>query len=115
MAHDESEFQIFVHNTIKSRFPQSEGYQIQKNPMSPTGKELGFLVTGPYATIVVAANDSEQVERSDIDQLLSCAAELNARNAIIYTTYETRVPVIVAEYAKARGVDVARTQWWQDD
>ena len=72
-------------------------------------------MNGPSGTIVVAANDKEQVEQVDVDHLLECVAGGKARNAIIYTTYDTGLPTTVAAYAKAKGVEVTRTLWWQDD
>jgi hypothetical protein len=71
MFANDTEFQIFVQNTIRIRFPQNEGYQILKQPTSLTGTNSSdFLVNGLGGTIVVAANNKEQVEMSDIDRLL---------------------------------------------
>jgi hypothetical protein len=111
----DTEFQIYVHNTLRARFPQIEGWQILKQPTVPSSAGPGFLVNGPEAIIVVSANDKEQVERSDIDCLLDCAVRLKTRSAIIYTANETEIPDNVAKYAKAKGVEVTRTGWWQDD
>jgi hypothetical protein len=111
----DTEFEIYVHNTLRARFPQNEGWQILEQPTAPSGARPDFLVNGPQAIIVVGANDKKQVERSDIDFLLDCATDLQARSTIIYTANDTEIPDSVAEYAKAKGVEVTRTQWWQDD
>jgi hypothetical protein len=109
-----TEFQNHVHNVLKTQFPQSEGWQILKQPTTTSRVRPDFLVNG-HGTTVVVANENDQVETSDIDNLLDCLKELKARNAIIYTTNDTKIPGDVAEYAKAKGVELTRTKWWQDD
>jgi hypothetical protein len=46
---------------------------------------------------------------------LDYTAELGARSGIIYIANDTEIPETVAEYAKAKEVEIRRTQWWQDD
>ena len=109
------EFQTHVHNLIRQRFPPNEGWQILKQAALTNRGMPDFLVTGQKILIVVAASDKEELERGDVDTLLVSVVDQRAQRAVIYTAYDTKIPEIVAEYAKGRGVELIQTQWWQDD
>jgi len=109
------EFQTHVHNLIRQRFPPNEGWQILKQPALTASGMIEFLVNSPKIAILAAANDKEELERSDVDTLLVSAADRRAERAIIYAAYDTKISEIVAKYAKGKGVELIQTQWWQDD
>ena len=110
----DTEFEIYVYNTLKARFPQNEGWQVSKQPTLPSTAKPDFLVRGSGSLVVVDAKDKERLERSDVDSVLGYVAELTARIGIIYTANDTEITDSVTEYAKAKGIEVTRTQWWQD-
>jgi len=110
-----TEFEIYVHNTIRARFPENEGWEILEQPTLDSGARPDFVVYRTGYTIVIDANDKGALEPSDIDQLLDYTAERGARSGIIYIANDTEIPETVAEYAKAKEVEIRRTQWWQDD
>ena len=109
------EFQTHVHNLIRQRFPPNEGWQILKQPALTASGMIEFLVNSPKIAILAAANDKEELERSDVDTLLVSAADRRAQRVIIYAAYDTKIPEIVAKHAKGKGVELIQTQWWQDD
>jgi len=110
----DAEFEIYIYNTVKARFPQNEGWQVLKQPTLASGATPDFLVRGSESLVVVDAKDKEQLERSDIDSILGYVVELKARSGVIYTANDTEITDSVAEYAKANRIEVTRTQWWLD-
>lgn len=110
----DAEFKIFVRNTLRVDFPENQGWKIHEHPMLNSGARPDFVVYGPD-TFVIAVEDKAVLESRDIVQLLNYSTEVKARIGIIYIANDTEVPERVALHAKAKGVEIRRTQWWHDD
>jgi predicted type IV restriction endonuclease len=106
-----TEFELHVYRTIRRRFPQYEGWEIYEQPTLDSGGRPDFTLRGKSRTAVIDAKDKENLQPSDIDQIIEYSNELRAHWAIIYVANDTYVSDEVQQYADQERVEVARTQW----
>ena len=105
------DFEEFVAVELEIEYPEKDGWDLEEQPVLPSGARPDFVLMHKNEMVVVDAKDKQSLTSADVRQVADYTDELDADEALIYIASDTEVSDDVEELADELGVDIVRTDY----
>jgi hypothetical protein len=100
-------FRDLVAAHLTARYPQAEGWTIQRDLILDSGAELDFLAGRNRESVAVHCKaEAGNVLFEHVDQAAHLATEVDAGSAILYVPIGSFTPPVILAYAARRRVRI---------
>jgi len=111
------EFEDYIYQNIRRRFPADEGWTIEtqkwiKTPRTVFGfRKADYVAYRGNERAVIDAKDKTTLSYADVEQILDYGAAYKATYLAIYTANDTVISEGVKDFANENEVRIICTQW----
>lgn len=107
MAKTWKEFEDLVGKETKRLYPQSAGWRVEpQKPLKGDKYRVDYVVYKGSEHYVIEAKQVEELEKSQVDQVIECKRVFNASKGFICITPDAKVYPPLKIYAAAQDIEI---------